>query len=229
MLFCLRLDIEVGIFAAFFGLTGLRSAVMRKFAVIGLALGALAFAGCGDDSRSNGNKDTGNSNKKDSKTTVKIDGSVNTTIDQAVTTTGDKAVTTHDTTSTSAPCGAPTKATANAGNTCANASGCQAAEKCVGFKNSSGATVGMCLGVCCPNLDDYEDPVNFCPTPNVTNGLSLCDIGLSDNKTVVCGWACEVTDQGGTKHTYDCPNATGYECIAIFSNSDDKYCVPKSS
>lgn len=184
---------------------------------------AFSLAGCGDDK---GGKLDGVKVKLD-KGTPKTDGPITPVTDGPVTKL-DKTVTPTD--GAAAPCPTPFKAKVNSGKTCTAAGNeCSADEICMAF--SSTATKGMCLGLCCANPANPQDPANICPVVDAKKQLSACEAivtqGGKPNGQMACLWACSVT-QGTQTATFDCPDATNYDCKVLFPNQPDvKYCAPK--
>ena len=122
----------------------------------------------------------------------------------------------------------PFAAKTNSGKVCTSQSQCGAEEACLPLKQ--GAPFGMCLGKCCQNVKDDQDPVNSCPVAN-SNQLSVCVLavqGVSGPASYMgCAFVCSVTQAGKTL-TYDCPDTTSFSCEVYDPKQPDlKFCMPK--
>lgn len=135
----------------------------------------------------------------------------------------------HSLTDGGAVCSPPFAAKTNAGKTCKAQSECGSDEACLPMK--AGSTTGMCLGKCCRNEKNVQDPVNTCPVANAGKQLSVCAIGVQGPagpaSYMACGFVCSVT-QGGQTTTYDCPDSTSFTCEVLDPKQPDiKFCMPK--
>jgi hypothetical protein len=193
---------------------------MKKIALIVGAMFALAIAlGCG--SSDNTKKDT-TVVKKDGKTNPQLDTGVNPTSDGPVTKKDTKGTPTGD----AGACTTGLTAKSNSGTTCTSTGKCTSADEvCVGMKNAAGQTVGMCLGKCCVTTQDPNDPNFVCPVTDSAKQFAVCNAILK-NGGMSCVWVCETTD-GTNTVKFSCPDDTNYDCIVVFSNTTDKFCVPK--
>jgi hypothetical protein len=89
----------------------------------------------------------------------------------------------------------------------------------------------MCIGRCCPNTADPNDPNAFCPVASTSTQVAICAYELRDNAGNLapyngCAWLCSAT-QSGKITTFSCPNSTDFNCVPDSTDPSWSFCEPK--
>lgn len=121
----------------------------------------------------------------------------------------------------------PQKATSNSGKICSKDKlECPAGEACL--LTASNAEKGMCVGTCCPDLNDPDNPFNYCPVMDSTRQLSSCLWSIQAQQQFFCVWICQYKDSNGQIKSFDCPDNTNYDCAPLYSSDSTlKFCLPR--
>jgi hypothetical protein len=213
--------------------------MLKKCSWVLMVISTMLFAmGCGDDDDNNTSTKKDSGVNKDGQTTVDGTGTLpdtNGTIPDSSEILD--STTTPDTLGDALKpqtCTPIAQATANSGKLCdptKETSECATGEECAIF--SEDATVGMCLGVCCPDKNNYDDDSWVCPGTDTAKSItSLCLLSNSAGTAYSCGYICYSKSSDGTETNYELPDTldkTKYECKGLSATSTTKFWIPIQS
>jgi hypothetical protein len=123
------------------------------------------------------------------------------------------------------------QATANSGKLCdptKETSECATGEVCLTF--ATDATVGMCVGTCCPDMNNDDSDTWICPgTDEAKKIIGFCGISNTAKTKYYCGYVCYLKDSSGTETNFELPEGldkTKYECKGSSETASLKYWLP---